>query len=181
MNDELLELLSLRELGLAEPADILHLDQLLAAQSPDQISPDEFQEVGDFIAEAMVSSARLVEPSILLKERVMVATDPTLARVVTGPDCGILSISPAFTDLCGYRLEEIRGRSPGSFLQGAETAPSAVETFRQALREQAACEVEIVNYHKCGAPYRVHIDMRPIFSPSQGHLLGYTAIETKVG
>lgn len=179
MNEELLELLSLRELGLTDAADEVRLQALLRAHSASQ-SPVDFQDVGDFLAEAMVSSSHPSEPSILLKERVMVATDPELARVVTDPQCAILSISPAFTDLCGYTLEEVKGRKPGSFLQGPETQPDAVEKFRAALRAQENCVVEIINYHKCGSSYRVRIEMQPVFSKNGSQLLGYSALETKL-
>jgi PAS domain S-box-containing protein len=180
MNDELLELLALRELGLADEADTLRLQQLLTASGGPGSPSADMQEVSDFLAETVVSSVGPAEPSVLLKERVMVATEPALARVVTDAACGILSISPAFTDLCGYTLDEVRGRSPGSFLQGVETDPLAVEKFRTALHAQEPCEVEIVNYHKCGTPYRVHIQMRPVFAPDGTSLQGYTAIETKI-
>jgi hypothetical protein len=40
--------------------------------------------------------------------------------------------------------------------------------------------VEILNYHKCGSPYRVHIDMALIYSAKDKKVIGYSAVETKL-
>lgn len=176
MNDEIIELLSLKSLGLADENDLARLESLLDAGGTRRSLHTEME---DFLAEAMVFTSFHDRPSALLKERVMVATEPRLARVVTDADCGIVSISAAFSDLCGYQLDEIKGKSPGSFLQGVGTDPDAVETFRDAIRKQSECEVTLLNYHKSGSPYWVRIQMSPIFEPT-GKLAGYSALEEKI-
>lgn len=177
MNDEIIELASLKSLGLADAKDLVRLDELLHAANGRRSLHTEME---DFLAEAMALTSFHDRPSAILKERVMVATEPAQAKVVTDASCGIVSISPAFSDLCGYQLEEIKGRSPGSFLQGVGTDPAAVDIFREAIRSQKECEVTLLNYHKSGSPYWVNIQMTPIFEPT-GRLAGYSALEKKLG
>jgi PAS domain S-box-containing protein len=176
MNDELIELLSLKSLGLADSDDLSKLERLIGVAPA---ARSVLTDMEDFIAEAMALTSFHDRPSAILKERVMVATEPRAARVVTDASCGIVCISPAFSDLCGYHLDEIKGKTPGSFLQGVGTDPAAVEVFRDAIRRQEECEVTLLNYHKCGSPYWVNIQMTPIYETS-GDLAGYTALEEKL-
>lgn len=176
MNDEIIELLSLKSLGLADDDDLARLNDLLGEEPATKSIHSNME---DFLAEAMAFTSFHDRPSALLRERVMTATEPTQARVVTDANCGIVSISPAFSDLCGYKLEEIKGKSPGSFLQGVGTDPSAVEIFRKAIRNHRECEVTLLNYHKSGSPYWVTIQMTPVFERS-GELAGYSALEEKL-
>lgn len=174
--EELDALAALIALNLADDEDKLQFADMTDHPSS---SPSLLAQVDDFLAEAMAQSTPYLRPRVILKERISVATDPRLARVVTNEECAILSISPAFTELCGYQLEEIQGKKPGNFLQGVGTDPKAVRDFREAIREKSPCTVELLNYHKSGSPYWVKIDMRPIFHPD-GTLEGFTAIEEKI-
>jgi PAS domain S-box-containing protein len=106
------------------------------------------------------------------------------AVVVTDAKGLILDVDPAFTEMCGYSLEELRGKKPGDILQGPATEQEIVEQFREALRNQAPFECEITNYRKGGSnredrsTYRVHIKCEPIFN--KGRLVQYRAVETLV-
>lgn len=101
------------------------------------------------------------------------------ARVETDEQGRIISTNPAFSALCGYSFQEIRGRKPGSFLQGEGTDPASVAAIRRALKRREPVEVDMVNYHKNGSPYRVHISIVPIFD-SRGRHTGFRAIERKI-
>lgn len=111
-----------------------------------------------------------------LKQAVLRRIETEPARVETDRHGGIVAINPAFTGLCGYHFSEIRGRKPGSFLQGAGTDPAVVATLRQAVKNGEPCTVEILNYHKDGSPYRVRISLEPIHT--DGELTGFRAAET---
>jgi PAS domain S-box-containing protein len=100
--------------------------------------------------------------------------------VVTGPDCCIEWVNPAFTAMCGYCLEEIKGRKPGHFLQGPDTDPAGVQRIREALRERRACREVLVNYHKAGSRYRVDISIAPILDDA-GDPLWFVAREIDLG
>lgn len=67
-----------------------------------------------------------------------------------------------FTRVTGYQLEEVKGRTPGSFLHGPDTDQSVVETMRQGIRSGKGFDVEIANYAKGGRKYWVAIEVRPI-------------------
>lgn len=151
-------------------------DQSISQQAgPDSLVEDSLHD--DLIAEALVQIAPRLPVNPLLKHRVMTATDPLSPRVVTDPDGNIISVSVPFTEMCGYSFEEIRGRKPGHFLQGPLTEPAAVETLRDAISHEKSCHVELWNYHKNGNPYRVRIDLSPVFS-RDGRCAGYEAVET---
>lgn len=112
-----------------------------------------------------------------LKQAVLDRIDKEPACVETDLDGRILATNPAFSKLCGYAYSEIQGKKPGAFLQGAETCPHEVEKLRQAIRARHPVEVEITNYHKDGAPYRVKIAIEPIVDQS-GQPTGFLAKET---
>lgn len=114
-----------------------------------------------------------------LKEKVLqqIASEP--ARVETDPDGRLVAINPAFTVLCGYTFSEVVGRKPGSFLQGPDSERQAIQALRDAVKDGQPCETSLVNYHKDGHAYRVHIRMEPIRN-EEGFLTGFRAIEWEV-
>ena len=100
------------------------------------------------------------------------------ARVETDLNGKIVATNPAFSALCGYSFSEIRGKKPGSFLQGQETDSRDVDRIRTAIKNNESVSVELTNYHKNGLPYRVHISIEPLFDDS-GNPIGYIATETQ--
>ena len=114
-----------------------------------------------------------------LLKNVLARIDSEPARVRTDANGLIVDINPAFTQLCGYRFSEIKGRKPGSMLQGKETTPESIETLRLAIKERIPCSVEMVNYHKNTSKYRVQIEFTPLWTPS-GELNGFEAVERKI-
>jgi len=106
--------------------------------------------------------------SVPLRERVLGAiavTEQAEPEALVRTDAaGLIEwVNPAFTAMCGYELAEIRGRKPGSFLQGPDTDPAAVKRLRAARNEGRAAEEIIWNYHRDGSRYRVRIHFRPVF------------------
>lgn len=117
-----------------------------------------------------------------------VARGPSLERivqqaghgiVVTDADERITWANEGFTRLCGYTVEELRGRKPGDVLQGPQTDPNVVATMRERLQAEEAFTAELVNYRKSGEPYWVHIQAEPVTDES-GALAGFVAFETDV-
>lgn len=145
-------------------------------------------EINNMIADITGSSFPINSPSsvnledavaarILYSVRGRISEQP--ARVRSDIEGRVVEINPAFSGLCGYTFEEIRGRKPGSLLQGPETTEDSVITLRKAISSRQACSVEMVNYHKNQTTYRVHIDLAPIFDEKR-NLLGFEAIERKL-
>lgn len=135
---------------------------------------------------AAVSVARRGEaPPLALKARILAAAEALPqqrereALVVTDSAGRIEWVNDAFTSLCGYTLDELRGRKPGALLQGAETDRAAVGQLREAQRAGVACNVELVNYHKDGSRYRVAVRMSP-FLDEAGAPRWFVARERKL-
>lgn len=82
--------------------------------------------------------------------------------VVCGPDRLVQFINPTFSAMCGYFLEELRGKSLGPMLQGAKTDRETAERMRRAVHEYRPCRETILNYHKNGTAYWVEVAIMPI-------------------
>jgi PAS domain S-box-containing protein len=100
-------------------------------------------------------------------------------RVATDPAGLVEWVNPAFTAMCGYTLEELKGRKPGHLLQGPATDVATVERIRGALRARTACRETMVNYHKDGSPYHVEVSIDPILD-DEGQPLWFVARERKL-
>lgn len=119
-----------------------------------------------------------------LKARLLAAVDrlppPEPEALVLADAAGRVEwVNPAFTALCGYTLDELRGRKPGSLLQGPATDRAAVQRMREALRAGRPCCETLVNYHKDGSPYRVEIRLAPLLDEA-GAPVCFAARERKV-
>lgn len=140
---------------------------------------DELSDLGELGADYLVAaSPRHVSPSHLLR-RVVDRIDSEPPRVRTDVKGHVVAINPAFSGLCGYSFPEIRGRKPGSLLQGPDTEPECVDVIRQAVNSGCPCETEMFNYHKDGSRYRVRISIQPLYDEA-GNLAGFEATERKI-
>lgn len=149
--------------------------------SPDSLSggsslPDEGLERLKWDLTKIDGTAPSLPPDYRKNLLARLETEP--ARVETDREGRILSINPAFTVLCGYSFAEIVGKKPGHFLQGEDTDPKAVAILREAVKIAQPAEVEIINYHKDGSPYRVAITMEPIMDET-GTVTGFRATAEK--
>ncbi|MFZ9963956.1 MAG: PAS domain-containing protein [Terrimicrobiaceae bacterium] len=115
--------------------------------------------------------------SIFKKLQLRISSEP--ARVQTDTEGRIISVNPAFIQLCGHDFEDLKGRKPGSILQGPQSSHESIKILRNAIRNRIPCTTEIVNYHKDRTPYRVRVHLRPLFSES-GELTGFEAEERQV-
>ena len=117
---------------------------------------------------ALAAPAGVARPSAGLKGRILAAvaereqrrTSPAL--VVSSVEGLVQWVSPAFTEMCGYSLEELKGRRLGPVLQGEKTDPGAVTRMRNAVKEARPCCETILNYHKNGTPYWVEVAIEPV-------------------
>lgn len=99
--------------------------------------------------------------------------------VVTNAKGEVQWFNPTFTRMCGYTLEEVKGRKPGHFLQGKESDPKAVREMSRAVHEVRPHSVELINYHKNGNPYLVSIEIEPVYDTEQQHI-GFYAFEREL-
>lgn len=90
-----------------------------------------------------------------------------IASVISNPrlpDNPIIAANQAFCDLTGYGVEEILGRNC-RFLAGPATEPWLTERIRQGTRDHKPTLVEILNYKRCGQPFRNAVLVAPVFRP----------------
>jgi PAS domain S-box-containing protein len=96
--------------------------------------------------------------------------------VVSGPDRMVQWVNPAFSAMCGYALDELRGKNLAPILQGDMTDRATAERMRRAVHEHRPCRETILNYHKNGTPYWVDVAITPIRDDA-GQLLWLVARE----
>lgn len=99
--------------------------------------------------------------------------------VMSGPDGLVQWVNPAFSAMCGYSLNELRGKNFGPILQGEQTDHATAERMRRAVHEHRPCTETILNYHKNGTPYWAEVAITSIFDDS-GELLWFVAREREV-
>ncbi len=116
---------------------------------------------GDLEARLIVAE-RMLAMHEKMRRLSLVASKSTCGVVIADAAGQVEWTNDAFLKLCGYEIDEIIGKSPGSFLQGWDTDPETVRRFSQARRAGDPFEGEIVNYHKNGHPYWVHVDVTPV-------------------
>jgi PAS domain S-box-containing protein len=117
-----------------------------------------------------LSTSRPIDlgPSPELKDRIlgMVMDRPQQvgadSLVVSGPDGLVRWINPAFSTMCGYSLDELRGKRLGPILQGEKTDRQAATRLRRAVHECRPWREALVNYRKNGEAYWVEIAITPI-------------------
>ena len=124
-------------------------------------------------AEAALAEARRQSDRLA-----MVAAKTTNGVVVTDAEGHTEWVNEGFTRITGYTLDDLRGRKPGSVLQGPETDPATVERLHAQMRSRQPFSAEILNYHKSGAPYWIRIEVSPLIEG--GVLTGFMAIETDI-
>lgn len=160
-------------------------------QADFEVLVDFDPELGDLVAGCVEAGARLLEPCNDirppedLKGRVSRAIAARAAK--HGPECQVVCdpegrfewANAAFLSMCGYSPEELKGRKPGSVLQGAETDPETVGRLRQAVRERYPTTETLLNYHKNGQAYWVAISISPIVDDA-GELLWFVAREREL-
>lgn len=142
--------------------------------------------MGKVVASITVAgSSSTAAPPATLKARILdsLASLPVRQEpeglVVTDPAGQIQWVNSGFTAMCGYSLEELKGRKPGHVLQGPDTDPVAVECIRAALRAGRDCRETLMNYHKDGSRYRVAVRIAPILD-DDARPLWFVARERKL-
>ena len=109
----------------------------------------------------------------------LIAARTDNAIVLTDPAVRIEWANEGFTRLTGYTLAEVRGRKPGSFLQGPASDPATIAYMHGCLSRQEGFQAEIINYGKNGLPYWIAVEVQPIHDDT-GRLVNYMAIQSDI-
>ncbi|MDQ2803464.1 MAG: PAS domain-containing protein [Pseudomonadota bacterium] len=102
----------------------------------------------------------------------MALSDPNL------PDCPLVYVNPAFTELTGYALEAAIGRNC-RFLQGPETDRDVVRRIRQAVADRIPINEEVYNYRRDGSGFWNALYISPVFD-DEGKLTYFFASQLDI-
>jgi PAS domain S-box-containing protein len=105
--------------------------------------------------------------------------DPKECIVVTDTNSHITWANAAFSKMCGYSLDELKGRRPGQLLHGPRTSPWVLRRLRKAIRSRKVRTEEVINYHKDGHPYWVRLTICPIVG-TEGKACGFISLEKEL-
>ena len=87
------------------------------------------------------------------------------AIVITDADlragCKVLVANPAFCEMTGYALDELKGRGLG-MLQGPDTDEGVIGHLRDCLETGRHFDGSTINYRKDGSPYVVRWNISPV-------------------
>lgn len=108
----------------------------------------------------------------------LVANETDNAVIISDAKGLIQYVNSGFERLTGYSLEEVKGRKPGSFLQGPETDPDSIAKIRHHLHERTPFYDEILNYRKDGSLYWTSLSINPVIK--EGVLLNYIAVQADI-
>lgn len=131
------------------------------------------------LIEAWRHQRRRQDDQAMLARLSRVASQTTNGVVISDAAGRVEWINEGFTRISGYTLDDLRGRTPGSVLQGPDSDPDTVAAMRAALRRHEPFVVELINYSKSGAPYWVRISCDPLLDAA-GQLQGFIAIQSDV-
>ena len=109
----------------------------------------------------------------------LVASSTSNLVVITDDRGRIDWVNPAFETRTGYGLDEVRGRKPGSFLQGPGSDQDAIDRIRAAIRERRATSEELLNYTKSGEPYWISLNLTPVMD-AEGRLERFISVQADI-
>ncbi|MFD1293701.1 PAS domain S-box protein [Lutibacter holmesii] len=127
---------------------------------------------GRDITEQKKNQAELEKLSLIVQET-------TNAVIITDSKGKLEWVNKAFERITGYKLSEVKGETPGKFLQGEETDPESVSYMREQIKKSLPFTCEVYNYKKCGEGYWLRINGQPIFD-NKGKVTHFFALEEDI-
>ncbi len=104
-----------------------------------------------------------------LRKLSLIATKTKSGVIITDTFGQIEWVNDAFEAISGYNLDDVKGRKPKDFLQGADSEDAPRQILRHALSKKEDVEVTIVNYNKEGKPYYNNLEIISVFNEKREH------------
>ncbi|MCX7154884.1 MAG: PAS domain S-box protein [Rhodocyclales bacterium] len=98
--------------------------------------------------------------------------------IVTDSRAIIEYVNPRFTEVTGYSLDEVRGRTP-SLLQSGQTLPETYRQMWQTLRAKDVWRGELLNRKKNGELFWENTQISPVLDAA-GQITHYVAVKEDV-
>ena len=114
-----------------------------------------------------------------LKKLSMVANRVQNSVVITDEKARTIWVNESFTQMTGYTLKEVEGKSLGQYLQGEDTNPEDAYAIKQGLEKREPFTQEILNYNKSGEAYWNELIITPIFDEN-GELIQFFGIQNDI-
>ena len=130
-------------------------------------------EISDRIARE--SQLRLLESVVISTNDAVLITE---AEPIDEPGPRIVYVNPAFTQMTGYTLEEVLGKTP-RILQGEKTDRTALDRIRTALQNWQSVRVDLVNYRKDGSHFWVELSIVPV-ADETGWYTNWVAVQRDI-
>ena len=125
------------------------------------------------------SNRKLVEQAAEFRKLALIAARTDNGVVVTDANGYVEWINEAFVRITGYTFDEVKGKRPGSMLQGPESDPETILYMNRQIENGEGFRCEIVNYNKSGGKYTVSIEAQPIRNEA-GQITNFMAIESDI-
>lgn len=104
-----------------------------------------------------------------LRKLSLIATKSKSGVIITDTFGRIEWVNEAFSKISGYLLDEVKGRKPKDFLQGADSEDEPRAILKSALGKKEDVEVTIVNYSKDGKLYYNNLEIISVFNERGEH------------
>ncbi|KAL3631118.1 Protein TWIN LOV 1 [Castilleja foliolosa] len=91
----------------------------------------------------------------------------------------IVFASNGFLKMIGYSKDEVIGRN-GRIFQGPDTDRRSVMEIREAIREERAVHLSMLNYRKNGTPFWMLFHMCPVFSKVDGRVINFVGVQLPI-
>lgn len=109
----------------------------------------------------------------------MVADETDNSVIITDADGYTRYVNQGFEKLTGYTMSEMRGKKPGTMLQGPGTNTETVAKISQKLKNREPFYDELLNYNKHGDAYWISVSINPIFDDN-GQLSSFISIQADI-
>jgi len=113
-----------------------------------------------------------------LERAAIVADNTSSVIIITDPEDKIQWVNKAFTDILGYKIEEVLGKVP-TFLHGPDSDPKMLKKIFKRPMDKKGFSGEIANYSKDGVKYWMQINASPIFN-AEHELVNYVAVANDI-
>nr|AML79320.1 putative LOV domain-containing protein [Manihot grahamii] len=91
----------------------------------------------------------------------------------------IVFASSCFLKMSRYSEDQVIGRN-GRIFQGPKTNRRSVMEIREAIREERALQISLLNYRKDGTPFWMLFHMCPVFCKEDGRVVHFVAVQVPI-
>jgi len=135
---------------------------------------EKTRELSDTISVLQLETHERMEAEQELKKLSVAVEQSPSAIIITDTQSRIQYINPMFTDMTGWVLEEVEGKTTG-FLGSGQTPPSQYKKLWKTISSGNVWKGEIHNKKKNGDTYLQSVTISPILD-AQGNIINYLSI-----